>query len=225
MTPAQRPKRARSIRSRFDYQGRGSGQRTIQSEERGFTLIELLVVVAIIPLVVGAISVALVSVISQQTTVSNKVSDSGDASIVSANFVKDVQSGVMMTTDQTVTGLRPSPCGGGVPILSILWGSTETSYTVVTQANSHYTLFRYSCQGATLTTALSLNQTGITSLAVSALPSAVALGDQLTISSGNSVQTVTASGPAAIGATTVSVLGFTSNYSQPIGTAVFDFDN
>ena len=67
-------------------------RRRVGRDEAGFTLVELLVVVAIMPLIVGAISVALLSVISQQNTVSSKVSDSGDATVVSSNFVQDVQS-------------------------------------------------------------------------------------------------------------------------------------
>ena len=66
-------------------------RRRVGRDEAGFTLVELLVVVAIMPLIVGAISVALLSVISQQNTVSSKVSDSGDATVVSSNFVQDVQ--------------------------------------------------------------------------------------------------------------------------------------
>jgi len=65
----------------------------------GFTLIELLVVVVIIPIVIGAISVALISVLSQQNTVQTKLSDSSDAQLVSATYVKDVQSATYITVN------------------------------------------------------------------------------------------------------------------------------
>ena len=55
----------------------------------GFSLIELLIVIVIIPLVVGAISVALTAVLKQQDAVTSKVSNSGDTSVLSAVFAKD----------------------------------------------------------------------------------------------------------------------------------------
>ena len=177
--------------------------------------------IAIIPLVVGAISVGLISVISQSSAVSKKVSDSRDATIVATNFIKDVQSASIVTTDPTITG--PAPCGSSPPILSLLRGGTETSYAVVQQGtSSRYSLFRYSCQGTTLATALTSGQTGITSLSVPALLFAVASGDHLTIGAGSTSQAVTASSAAAIGATSISVVSFTSSSNQAAGTTVLD---
>jgi prepilin-type N-terminal cleavage/methylation domain-containing protein len=123
-----------------------------RGDEGGFTLVELLVVVVIIPLVIGAISVALISVMTQQTNVSNKVSDSQDTQVVSATFVQDVQSASQITTSSTVN--TPIPCGAGTPILSLLWGSspqTVVSYDVV-QQGSHSQLFRYGCANGGSTT-------------------------------------------------------------------------
>ena len=53
-------------------------------DESGFTLIELIVTVAILPMVVGAIAVALLSVFSLQGSVSNRIGDSNDE-LVSAS--------------------------------------------------------------------------------------------------------------------------------------------
>ena len=72
---------------------------TTQHDSAGFTLIELVVVVAILPLVVGGIAVALISVFSLQNSVSNRVSDSNDALVASTVFNRDVQSAQMFTTD------------------------------------------------------------------------------------------------------------------------------
>ncbi len=73
----------------------------------------------------------------------------------------------------------------------------------------------------TLTTALSNGQSGITSLAVAALPGAIASGVSLVIGAGGSqTQTVTTSGSASAGATSISVNSFTANAAYAIGTNV-----
>jgi type II secretory pathway pseudopilin PulG len=84
--------------------------------DRGFTLIELLIVCTIMPLIIGAISVALISVFSLQTGVSNRLSDSADAQIVSATYEKDVQSALKLTTSPTATS-----CGTGRQLLGLEW--------------------------------------------------------------------------------------------------------
>ncbi len=119
--------------------------------DSGFTLIELLVVITILPLVVGAITVALLSVITQQTTATNKVSDSQDTQTVSQNFVQDVQNAFALTTNSAVTS--PTTCGSHTPILSMYWGSAPivVSYDVVTVGNSNY-LYRELCTNGGNTT-------------------------------------------------------------------------
>jgi len=75
-----------------------------------------------------------------------------------------------------------------------------------------------------LSTALTLGQTGITSLSLSSgLVVNIAAGDTVQIGSGATFQRVIASASAAIGATTVNVNSFTSTYAQPTGTPIFDF--
>ena len=59
--------------------------------ESGFTLIELIIVVAVLPLIVGAMTAGLLSVISFTPGIANKLSDSGDAQALSTSFTKDVQ--------------------------------------------------------------------------------------------------------------------------------------
>jgi prepilin-type N-terminal cleavage/methylation domain-containing protein len=76
--------------------------------EDGYTLIELLVVSLILPLILGAISVALISVLSLQGGVSNRITDSSDAQIVSAHLDQDVQSALRLTTNPYTTQCGPS---------------------------------------------------------------------------------------------------------------------
>jgi prepilin-type N-terminal cleavage/methylation domain-containing protein len=116
-------------------------------DEDGFTLIELLVVIVILPLVVGAISVALMSVLTLQTGVSNRISGSADAQTVSANFVRDVQSAAQITTQST------PQCGtSGSQVLAVSWGtgSTVISYVEVPEGRSN-SLLRRLCQGGVTT--------------------------------------------------------------------------
>jgi len=59
-------------------------------ESAGFTLVEPLVVVAIIPLVVGAISVSPLAVFKNEQPVANSLTSSGDAQVKSSACVQDV---------------------------------------------------------------------------------------------------------------------------------------
>jgi prepilin-type N-terminal cleavage/methylation domain-containing protein len=123
------------------------GPRRRGEDEDGFTLIELLVVIVIIPLVVGAISVALVSVLRLQSGVSNRIAGSADAQTVSANFVRDVQSAQQVTTQST------PQCGtSGSQVLAVSWGagSTVISYVDVSAGTSN-SLLRRVCQGGITT--------------------------------------------------------------------------
>ncbi|HVA07047.1 MAG TPA: prepilin-type N-terminal cleavage/methylation domain-containing protein [Acidimicrobiales bacterium] len=124
--------------------------RSRQNLDAGFTLIELIIVIAIIPLVVGAISVAMISVFTEQNSVASRISNSGDTSVLSANFVKDVQSAQYLTTNASV--VSPTSCVATGSLLSLQWpvaGTNNTavvSYAVVT-TGTHSVLHRYYCQG------------------------------------------------------------------------------
>jgi prepilin-type N-terminal cleavage/methylation domain-containing protein len=99
---------------------------TTPEDSEGFTLIELVVVVAILPLVVGGITVALLSVFSLQHSVSNRISDSNDALVASSVFNRDVQSAQMLTTYAHPADAIPYPTGT-VPASSPACGSaTQT---------------------------------------------------------------------------------------------------
>ena len=134
--------------------------------EGGFTLIELLIVTAVLPLVIGAIAVALISVFSLQTSVSGRLSDSGDAQVVSANFESDVQSATLLTTD-TGTPAAPlalPPCetatqatASDPQVLGLQGESGQTGAThseisyVEVQSGTVYSLVRNVCQiGSTI---------------------------------------------------------------------------
>ena len=72
---------------------------------------------------------------------------------------------------------------------------------------------------ATLATALT-SGTAYTSLAVTALTTAIPVGASVVLNSAGNTQTAVASAAAAAGATAISVDSFTANYSYPVGTFV-----
>lgn len=116
--------------------------------EDGFTLIELIVVIAVLPLLVGAMTAGLLSVISFSPVVSNKLSDSGDAQALSTSFTKDVQGANMITTAAAST--NPSACGNGTQILGLRYPSGQwISYSLVAGppgVTPTQNLFRNVCQ-------------------------------------------------------------------------------
>lgn len=117
-----------------------------QDNDPGFTLIELLVTLTILPLVMGAISVGLISVFSLHSSVGNRLSNSADAQMVSADYVKDIQSSEMITTEPS-----SSPqCGTGTQLLGLQWdgGKTVVSYSIsqtLQSSTTLYSLVRYYC--------------------------------------------------------------------------------
>jgi len=110
----------------------------------------------------GAIAVGLLTVLKNQNTTSDNVSDSQDTTVVAANFVQDVQGASMISTSNAVTS--PPPCGPVVapaaplpaqPILSLQWTTTSVSPPASTlQVVSYdvqpwglvYRLVRYICE-------------------------------------------------------------------------------
>ena len=82
--------------------------------QSGFTLIEVMVVLVILPLVMGAVSVAIITSLRNDTGVSTKLSDSHDAQITSAYFVRDVQSSFKLST-----GPSTPLCGTGNQVLGV----------------------------------------------------------------------------------------------------------
>ena len=66
--------------------------------DSGFTIIELLVVVILIPIILGAVAEAFILTLQQDTSNKNRISDSSNAQITSAYFVRDVQGANELTT-------------------------------------------------------------------------------------------------------------------------------
>jgi prepilin-type N-terminal cleavage/methylation domain-containing protein len=101
--------------------------------DEGFTLIELLVVILILPIIIGATSLSLISVFSLKSSVSDRLGASADAQVVAASFYSDVQSAAQFTTKPTPT--NPAPCGTSTQILGFQWGvtspTTVVSYEIV----------------------------------------------------------------------------------------------
>jgi prepilin-type N-terminal cleavage/methylation domain-containing protein len=97
--------------------------RSMYSQD-GFTLIELIIVTAVVPLIIGAITLALISVLSLQGGVTSRISDSSDAQVVSANYQKDVESAEMITTQPSST----PQCGTGTQVLGLEWNLQGTVY-------------------------------------------------------------------------------------------------
>ena len=107
---------------------RATRRRMEGTDEAGFTLIELVVVVAILPIVVGGIVMALLSVFSLQGTVTNRVGDSNDALVASAYFNRDVQSAASMTV-QSQMGGSSYGCGTATQtqLLGLEWGTNSSA--------------------------------------------------------------------------------------------------
>lgn len=124
-------------------------------DEEGFTLIELMVVTVIIPIIVGALALALISVFSLQSSVSNRLGDSANSQVVTTSYTADVQSAVEITTNPTA-----SPCGVGTQVLGLqLSSGAYVSYNEVLQSGSYYSLVRNQCTGAANLSAPAFTQT------------------------------------------------------------------
>jgi len=115
--------------------------------EEGFTLIELIIVTAVMPLVFGALAVAMLSVLRLQTGVSNQLTDQGDAQVISATFQTDVQSAAQITTLSNPTSPAACVTGSQHQILGLQLGNqSEITYAAV-QVSNAYDLVRNVCNG------------------------------------------------------------------------------
>jgi hypothetical protein len=110
-------------------------------------LIELVVVSLVLPIVIGGLTLALVSLFTLQNSVANSQSASADAQTSSAFFEQDVHDAAYLTTSPSV-----GQCGGGTQLLGLEWNynaTTQSFLTVVTyasvQVGSGYQLVRQSC--------------------------------------------------------------------------------
>ena len=124
-----------------------------RGEESGFTLIELIIVALIIPIIIGAITLALISIFSLQGSTASRISDSADAQVVSSNFETDVQNATQITYGvfRRHPSVRADPSvASAVQVLGLQSadnGGTVISYADVPNGNSGHSLVRYVCQG------------------------------------------------------------------------------
>ncbi len=103
----------------------------------GFTLVELLVVMIILPLIVGALSLGIIAVFSQQAKVAGRLSGSMDLQTLNAQYIRDVESATYVTNDAT----RPLCGTTGTQLLGLAWNPyqlngvtqylTSVSYVVI----------------------------------------------------------------------------------------------
>jgi prepilin-type N-terminal cleavage/methylation domain-containing protein len=82
--------------------------------DAGFSLVELLIVITILPMIMGGIAAAFIISIDSTKTASNKLSDSTDAQLTAAYFVRDAQGAGYITTD--AVGYAPGFTASGAPI-------------------------------------------------------------------------------------------------------------
>ena len=202
-------------------EGRGS---------EGFTLIELIIVIAILPLIMGGIAVALITTLTTTASTANRIGDSADAQVTSAFYVRDVQSAMDLTTSSAATD--PAECASGAPVsasstllLGLYWagtGSTDsvTSYWLVatphTPAATTYQLVRSSCQNASATSTSPISPTSTSALALdpSAASSAATVTCATTVSCASySIGWVTTAGISGV---SLSALEPGSSYSYTL---------
>jgi prepilin-type N-terminal cleavage/methylation domain-containing protein len=99
--------------------------------DEGFTLIELIIVLIILPLILGAIAVALITTLQDSVGLSTRISDSVDAQITAAFYVRDVQSSQFVTTSAVAStpwsaAAGRAKCGAGAAtalVVSLAWAS------------------------------------------------------------------------------------------------------
>jgi len=135
----------------------GSRRRPRQGEE-GFTLIELLIVLVILPLVVGAIAIVLITTLKNQQGIEGKVTDASAAATASAYYVRDVESAASVTTAASPSAPQQCSAAGlsGTPKLLLglqLQGvSTVVSYYTLTPSSAGPTeLVRLYCPNGSST--------------------------------------------------------------------------
>lgn len=116
-------------------------------DEEGLTLIELMIVVILLPIVIGAIAVALITVFKNDTGIQTRLSDSHDAQITSTYFVRDVQ-GAQQVTSQATPVCGPTGTGY-TQVLGLEWasGGVKVAYVYEQVAGSAPDLAREFCSG------------------------------------------------------------------------------
>lgn len=140
--------RARTVRGRIERirRIRSHPAKVVCAREEGMTLIELLITLVILPLVIGGLAYGLVAVFSLQSSVSGRVTDSGNAQTLSATYLEDVEGAQALTTASTPI------CGTGTQLLGLEWGAGRSAYedyvsynAIENGTSSSYSLLRESC--------------------------------------------------------------------------------
>lgn len=117
----------------------------VARRDDGFTLVELLIVVTILPLLVGALSVMLVSVLSMQTGTGNRLAASSDAQVVTATFVKDVANSTELTTSASAV----PTCAAGTRLLGLQFSNGDVVSYLVVANGATSSLVREVCEAGT----------------------------------------------------------------------------
>ena len=89
-------------------------RRPPRAGEEGFTLIELLIVLVILPLVIGAIAMVLITTLKNQQGIQGKVTDSTAATTASAYYVRDIESAASVTTAASPASAPPQCSASGL---------------------------------------------------------------------------------------------------------------
>src|SRR5580693_6286588 len=98
----------------------------------GFTLVELLIVTTVLPLIIGALSVGLISVFSLQSGVASRLANTTDAQVVAANYQSDIQGTADITTASSSTPQCDAPSGAiGTQLLGLESNVGSPTQTVI----------------------------------------------------------------------------------------------
>gem|GEM_PF-6557950 len=95
---------------------------------------ELLIVMVVTPLLVGAISLALIAMFELESSASDRLGATSSSQVMAANFYRDVQSATTFTTMSNP--LNPAPCGSGTQILGLEWNTSSTTDTIVSYSEA-----------------------------------------------------------------------------------------
>jgi hypothetical protein len=115
----------------------------------------LLIVTSILPLIIGALSVGLISVFSLQSGVSSRLTNTSDSQVVASNYQTDIQGAAYITTASTSTPQCVSGSVSGTQLLGVWTNVGQTnqtvvsyvSVTVVNGSSTTYALERLACSG------------------------------------------------------------------------------
>ena len=120
-----------------------------RDDSSGFTLIELLIVIAIMPIFLGTIALAMFTAARWNSQTGARVGAAADAQATASVFYQDAQSATGMTTSSQ------SQCGTGTVLFSVQWTdsrnqSITTSYVTdaASQTSATATLYRQVCFSA-----------------------------------------------------------------------------